>query len=67
MLDLRPDDWFNKMITIFFSQGCTATLVQLAYFVIVRLSPSCDASLLTNNTVRCNACSCHLDPLPFNV
>ncbi|KAK0221804.1 hypothetical protein IW262DRAFT_931713 [Armillaria fumosa] len=36
----QPDDWFNKMITIFFSQGCSATLVQLAYFVIFMATPT---------------------------
>ncbi|PBK74900.1 hypothetical protein ARMSODRAFT_950954 [Armillaria solidipes] len=36
----QPDDWFNKMITIFFSQGCSATLVQLAYFVIFVATPT---------------------------
>ncbi|KAK0487491.1 hypothetical protein IW261DRAFT_619118 [Armillaria novae-zelandiae] len=36
----QPNDWFNKMINIFFSQGCSATLVQLAYFVIFMATPT---------------------------
>ncbi|KAK0464582.1 uncharacterized protein EV420DRAFT_1517030 [Desarmillaria tabescens] len=38
--NIQPDDWFNKTIAIFFSQGCSATLVQLAYFVVFVATPT---------------------------
>ncbi|KAK0201732.1 hypothetical protein DFS33DRAFT_1349576 [Desarmillaria ectypa] len=38
--NMQPDDWFNKTITIFFSQGWSATLVQLTYFVVFVATPT---------------------------
>ncbi|KAG7443056.1 uncharacterized protein BT62DRAFT_347383 [Guyanagaster necrorhizus] len=36
----QRDDWFNKTITVFFSQGCSATLMQITYFVVFIATPT---------------------------